>query len=196
MAAISQLTGQLMAMRQRLKTQRTALQHALAQIRELASRDELTGLPNRRHMLDMLGAHAQRRGRGGQRFYVGLIDLDHFKTINDRYGHAAGDEALCVFADQAQAVLRATDAIGRWGGEEFLLILPENGPADPTVCVERLRTALASSCVPGVAPEVRVQFSAGVTRFRDGKAVGQAVERADHARYKAKSEGRGRTVLL
>jgi diguanylate cyclase (GGDEF)-like protein len=196
MAAIAQLSGQLMSMRQRLKTQRAALQDALAQIRELATRDELTGLPNRRHMLDLLHAHAQRRSRGGARFYVGLIDLDHFKTINDNYGHCIGDEALRAFAEQAQAVLRATDAIGRWGGEEFLFILAEHGPCDPTVCVERLRTALALTVVYEAAPTLRVAFSAGLTRFRDGEAIGQVIERADHALYMAKSQGRGRTVLL
>jgi diguanylate cyclase len=196
MAAIAQLSGQLMSMRQRLKTQRAALQDALAQIRELATRDELTALPNRRHMLDLLHAHAQRRSRGGHRFFVGLIDLDHFKAINDTYGHCIGDEALWAFAEQARAVLRATDAIGRWGGEEFLLILAEHGPCDPAACVERLRTALATTKVNEAAPGLRVAFSAGLTRFRDGEAIGQVIERADLALYTAKSAGRGRTILL
>jgi diguanylate cyclase (GGDEF)-like protein len=185
-----------MSMRQRLKCQRAALQDALAQIRELATRDELTGLPNRRHMLDLLHEHAQRRSRGAQRFYVGIIDLDHFKTINDSHGHGAGDEALRTFAEQAEAMLRSTDAIGRWGGEEFLLILPENGQGDPAVCIERLRTALAATPACAAAPELRVAFSAGLTRFRDGEPIGQTIERADHGLYSAKEAGRGRTVLL
>jgi diguanylate cyclase (GGDEF)-like protein len=195
MAAIAQLSEQLVSMRLRLKTQRTALQDALAQIRELATRDELTGLPNRRHMLDMLHDHALRRARGGQRFFIGLIDLDHFKTINDNHGHGVGDQALRGFAEQAQAVLRATDAIGRWGGEEFLLILAENGPGEPTVGIERLRAALSTTAVCAEFPALRVAFSAGLTRYRDGEAIGQAVERADHALYSAKSAGRGRTVV-
>jgi diguanylate cyclase (GGDEF)-like protein len=195
MAAISQLSDQLVSMRLRLKTQRAALQDALAQIRELATRDELTGLPNRRHMLDMLHEHALRRSRGGQRFYVGLIDLDHFKTINDNHGHGGGDHALRGFAEQATEVLRATDLIGRWGGEEFLLILAENGPGEPTVGIERLRAALATTAVCPEVPELRVGFSAGLTRYRDGEPIGQAIERADHALYSAKSAGRGRTVL-
>jgi diguanylate cyclase (GGDEF)-like protein len=196
MTAIGQLSHHLMSMRQRLKSQRAALQDALAQIRELATRDELTGLPNRRHMLDLLHAHAQRRSRGGQRFYVGLIDLDHFKAINDGHGHGAGDDALRTFAEQAEAMLRTTDAIGRWGGEEFLLILPENGPFDPTVCVERLRVALAVTPACDAAPALRVAFSAGLTRCRDGEPIGQTIERADHALYTAKEAGRGRTVLV
>jgi diguanylate cyclase (GGDEF)-like protein len=196
MVAVAQLSDQLMAMRLRLKTQRAALQDALAQIRELATHDELTGLPNRRQMLDLLNEHAQRRARGGQRFYVGVIDLDHFKEINDTHGHNAGDEALRGFAEEAMAMLRSTDAIGRWGGEEFLLILPEHGPGDPAIGVERLRAALAGSTVSESVPGLRVAFSAGLTRFRDGEPIGQAIERADHALYTAKSSGRGCTVLL
>jgi diguanylate cyclase (GGDEF)-like protein len=196
MVAVAQLSDQLMGMRLRLKTQRAALQDALAQIRELATHDELTGLPNRRQMLDLLNEHAQRRARGGQRFYVGVIDLDHFKAINDSHGHNAGDEALRGFAEQAVAMLRSTDAIGRWGGEEFLLILPEHGPGDPAIGVERLRAALATTAVSESVPGLRVAFSAGLTRFRDGEPIGQAIERADHALYTAKSAGRGRTVLL
>ena len=195
MAAIAQLSEQLMSMRLRLKTQRAALQDALAQIRELATRDELTGLPNRRHMLDLLQEHALRRARGGQRFFIGLVDLDHFKTINDNHGHCVGDEALHGFAEQARAVLRATDSIGRWGGEEFLLILGENGPGEPTVGLERLRVALAGATVCARVPELRVAFSAGLTRYRDGEPINQAIERADRALYNAKSAGRGCTVL-
>jgi diguanylate cyclase (GGDEF)-like protein len=195
MAAIAQLSEQLVSMRLRLKTQRAALQDALSQIRELATRDELTGLPNRRHMLDMLQTHALRRARGGQRFFIGLIDLDHFKTINDNHGHGVGDQALRGFAEQAQAVLRATDTIGRWGGEEFLLILAENGPGEPTVGIERLRDALATTSICAEVPELRVAFSAGLTRYRDGEPVGQAIERADHALYSAKSAGRGCTTV-
>nr|WP_210283289.1 GGDEF domain-containing protein [Massilia sp. Dwa41.01b] len=132
MLAISQLSGQLMDMRTRLKTQKIALQEALAHIKEMAARDELTGLPNRRRMMTLLQEHATRHARGGPRFLVCIIDLDHFKSINDTYGHAAGDAVLRAFANQAQAVLRTTDMIGRWGGEEFLLLLPETPPGDPT----------------------------------------------------------------
>lgn len=196
LAAIAQLSNHLVSLRARLKSQRLALEDALAQIRELATHDELTGLPNRRHMLDLLNEHVQRRTRGGQRFYVGIIDLDHFKAINDSYGHCVGDEALRGFAQQAQAVLRTTDAIGRWGGEEFLLILPENGPGEPTVGIERLRAVLADTAVSSSVPQLRLRFSAGLTRVRDGEPIGQVIERADHALYTAKSAGRGRAVLL
>ena len=196
MMAISQLSGQLMNMRTRVKTQKIALEQALAHIKEMAARDELTGLPNRRRMMTLLQEHATRRGRGGPRFYVCIIDLDHFKHINDTYGHAAGDAVLRAFANQAQQVLRTTDMIGRWGGEEFLLLLPETPPGEPTLGVARLREALAAMPASPALPELRVRFSAGFARYEDGEPIDQAIERADRALYAAKSAGRNRSVVL
>jgi diguanylate cyclase (GGDEF)-like protein len=196
LATLSQLSVQLMDMRLRLKTQKLALENALARIQEIATRDELTGLPNRRTMMGVLQDHALRRTRGGVAFYVAMVDLDHFKNVNDTFGHAVGDEALRAFAAQAQSLLRNTDVIGRWGGEEFLLVLPESPPGEPTVGVERLRAQLAGIAVCAAVPELRVSFSAGFTRYREGEPVGQAIERADHALYEAKSTGRNRTVVL
>lgn len=196
MLAISQLSGQLSDMRTRLKTQKIALEQALAHIKEMAARDELTGLPNRRRMMTLLQEHATRYARGGPRFYVCIIDLDHFKNINDSYGHAAGDAVLRAFATQAQVVLRTTDMIGRWGGEEFLLLLPASAPGDPTLGVARLRDSLAAMPAIQSLPEVRVRFSAGFARYEEGEPIDQAIERADRALYAAKSAGRNRSVVL
>jgi diguanylate cyclase (GGDEF)-like protein len=195
LAVISQLSVQLMGMRLRLKTQKIALENALARIQEIATRDELTGLPNRRSMMALLQEHALLRARGGLPFYVAMVDLDHFKSVNDTWGHAVGDEALRAFATQAQSVLRNTDVIGRWGGEEFLLLLPESPPGEPTVGVERLRARLAGLAPCPSAPELRIQFSAGFTRYVEGEPIGQAIERADRALYDAKAGGRNRTVV-
>lgn len=196
MLAISQLSGQLSDMRTRLKTQKIALEQALSHIKEMAARDELTGLPNRRRMMTLLQEHATRHARGGLRFFVCIIDLDHFKSINDTYGHAAGDAVLRAFATQAQAVLRSTDMIGRWGGEEFLLLLPESPPGDPTLGVARLRDSLASVPASPALYDLRVRFSAGFARYEDGEPIDQAIERADRALYAAKSAGRNRSVVL
>lgn len=196
MLAISQLSGQLTEMRTRLKTQKIALEGALAHIKEMAARDELTGLPNRRRMMTLLQEHATRHARGGPRFFVCIIDLDHFKHINDSYGHAAGDAVLRAFATQAQVVLRTTDMIGRWGGEEFLLLLPESAPGDPALGVARLRDSLANMPASQSLPGVRVRFSAGLARYEDGEPIDQAIERADRALYAAKSAGRNRSVVL
>lgn len=196
MLAISQLSGRLMEMRTRLKTQKLALEEALAHIREMAARDELTGLPNRRRMMTLLQEHAMRHARGGPRFYVCIVDLDHFKNINDSHGHAAGDAVLRAFAAQAQVVLRSTDVIGRWGGEEFLLLLPETPPGEPTLGVGRLRESLRNTAASPALPDVRVRFSAGFARYEDGEPIDQAIERADRALYAAKSAGRNCSVVL
>ncbi len=196
MLAISQLSGQLTDMRTRLKTQKIALEQALSHIREMAARDELTGLPNRRRMMTLLQEHATRHARGGPRFYVCIIDLDHFKNINDTYGHAAGDAVLRAFATQAQVVLRTTDMIGRWGGEEFLLLLPESPPGDPMLGLARLRDSLAGVQPSPALHDLRVRFSAGFARYEEGEPIDQAIERADRALYAAKSAGRDRSVVL
>ena len=196
MLAISQLSGQLTDMRTRLKTQKLALEQALSHIKEMAARDELTGLPNRRRMMTLLQEHATRHARGGPRFFVCIIDLDHFKNINDTYGHAAGDAVLRAFATQSQVVLRSTDMIGRWGGEEFLLLLPETPPGDPALGVARLRDSLETLPASPALPDVRVRFSAGFARYEEGEPIDQAIERADRALYAAKSAGRNRSVVL
>jgi diguanylate cyclase (GGDEF)-like protein len=196
LAAIAQLSAQLMDMRLHLKSHKVALENALSRIQEIAIRDELTGLPNRRNMMDLVREHALRRGRGAVPFYVAMIDLDHFKHVNDTFGHAVGDETLRAFAAEAKAVLRNTDVIGRWGGEEFLVVLPETPPGEPTVGVDRLRARLAGLAVCSSVPGLRVRFSAGFTRYRQGEPVDQAIERADRALYLAKTTGRNRTVVV
>ena len=194
--AISSLSRHLMAMRQRLKQQKAALEEALERIHDMATRDELTGLPNRRSMMTQLQEHALRRARGGLPFYIGMVDLDHFKAINDTYGHAVGDDVLRAFGLEARQVLRTTDLIGRWGGEEFLLVLPETQPGGPTAGVARLRSNLEEALVSEAQPQLRLRFSSGFTRYHDGEPVDQAIERADRALYAAKSAGRNRSVVL
>ncbi len=196
MPATSGLSIMVQTMRRRVKTQKVELEQALAHIRQMATHDELTGLSNRRHMLTLLGEHALRRARGGPDFHVAMADLDHFKLVNDNYGHAVGDDALRAFAHRAAMQLRSTDIIGRWGGEEFLIVLPETPPGDPNVGLERLRAALAAAVVNPQHPTLRVAFSTGLTRYRDGEAVADTVERADRALYAAKAAGRNRTVAL
>lgn len=192
---ITSLSLQLAKMRDRLRTQKGELEQALEQIQKVATHDELTGLANRRHMIALLGEHIERRARGGPGFSVALADIDHFKNVNDTFGHRVGDEALSTFALQARAQLRSTDIIARWGGEEFLLLLPEtNPPGDPNVGVERLRGALAVARASEHAPHLRIAFSTGLTRYIDGEAIDDMIERADRALYRAKSSGRNRTA--
>ncbi len=195
--AISSLSVQLSKMRNRLKTQRSELEVALAHIQRVATHDELTKLANRRHMIALLGEHITRQTRGGPGFSVALADIDHFKNVNDTYGHRVGDEALVAFANQAKAQLRNTDIIARWGGEEFLLLLPEaTPPGDPKCGIERLRGALAAAQASAQAPNLRIAFSTGLTRHIEGEQIDDMIERADRALYAAKAGGRNRTVSL
>ena len=189
--AISGLSSNLMAMRQRLKEKQVALEEALVRIHELATRDELTGLPNRRFMM----AQLQERARSGPPFHIGMVDLDHFKSINDTYGHAVGDDVLRAFGALAGNALRPSDLIGRWGGEEFLLVLAETQEA-PALGLARLRIRLGAAEMSAVEPQLRVAFSSGTTRYVEGEPIGQAIERADRALYQAKSNGRNQSVVL
>jgi diguanylate cyclase (GGDEF)-like protein len=192
--AISSLSVQLRAMRERLQNQKAALETALEKIQRVATLDELTGLPNRRHMRALLADHIARFERGGPAFAVALADLDHFKHINDRYGHTIGDAVLSGFAERARAHLRSTDIVGRWGGEEFVAILAAPASTDVNFGVERLRRSLRETPVCAEAPDITLTFSAGITSYRDGEAIDDVIERADKALYDAKHAGRDRSV--
>lgn len=195
MPMISRLASELNKMRSNLKTQKRELQAAVERIQELATRDELTGLYNRRQITQVLGEHAARSDRGVVKFWVAVLDLDHFKRINDTYGHGVGDEVLCSFAKLAAEVLRDTDVIGRWGGEEFLAVMLAVPPHDPYVGIERLRVKLQQVQVSESQPDLRISFSAGLAAYTERSAVQEAIERADRALYQAKAQGRNCTVL-
>jgi diguanylate cyclase (GGDEF)-like protein len=194
--AVSAVAFYVAQVRERLMAQHQELSHALAMLQEVVTRDELTGLWNRRHMTQLIEARIQRQQREGVGFCLALIDLDHFKQINDQHGHQVGDQALRAFADGARQVLRQTDTLARWGGEEFLLMLdmPEPGIEGGLVALARIREALQAplKTVPGL----RIGFSAGLTEHPVGEPLHATLERADHALYAAKAAGRQRTEVL
>jgi len=186
------LTVRLHRMRDRLRRQKVELEAALAHIHRLATHDELTGLVNRRHMQELLEAERLRSGRTHEAWCVALLDLDHFKAINDRHGHAVGDEVLRALAGHAHSLVRRTDVLGRWGGEEFVLMLPETPLAMAAVSVDRLREHFHAAPLVLHGVELRVSFSAGLTEHRAGEPVAQTLERADKLCYQAKTLGRNR----
>jgi diguanylate cyclase (GGDEF)-like protein len=192
--AVTVLTGEASKLRARLKAQKEDLVHALDTIRTLATIDELTALSNRRHMNEMLAKEERRHGVGGKPTCIALLDIDFFKQINDRHGHAAGDEVLRRFAAAARAELRAGDVLARWGGEEFLLMLPDTGETAAQAVLERIRARVGGLQVDGVSGERRISFSAGLTARRGVEALADTVNRADKALYQAKSCGRDRVV--
>jgi diguanylate cyclase len=164
---------------------------------ELASRDELTGLFNRRHMSELLAQQRMACQRAGDSFAVALVDLDHFKHINDTHGHAAGDSVLRAFAEHAGAAMRGTDTVGRWGGEEFLVIYPRSTAYEAAQGVARLRERVAAAVVttPG-GQALTFTVSIGLTEHVPPESVEALIERADRAMYQAKSQGRDRVVML
>ena len=195
LVAAAVLSMRMGTLRMRLAQRKLELQQALATIRELAQVDELTRLGNRRHIIEMLVIEQGRSQRSGQPLSVVLVDLDHFKAINDRHGHAVGDAVLREFAGALRTGLRESDAAGRWGGEEFLLLLPQTPAAAAAVLVDRLRDAVEGMSFEHVLPGLRITFSAGVTECVALEATHVAIERADQAMYLAKAAGRGRTMV-
>jgi diguanylate cyclase (GGDEF)-like protein len=178
-------------LRSRLAAQKKELSDALALNRELATRDALTGLLNRRAMVELLAREHPRIERGQGPLAVALLDIDWFKRINDNLGHGAGDEVLRRFAAILKMQLRAADALARWGGEEFLLLMPGTRLDDARVVLDRLRGAVhASDEFGSIAADLKVSFSAGLVEVGEGESQDAALERADRALYRAKERGR------
>lgn len=156
-----------------------------------ANQDALTGLPNRRCTAERLADDLQEAAATGLPLTVALLDFDHFKQINDRYGHACGDFVLREFARLSRSVLRADDTLGRWGGEEFLLVLPNCRLDDAYRGVERLRKLVEDLRLPGAPPDTRISISAGLaTKITARISPEELIASADAALYAAKSGGR------
>jgi diguanylate cyclase (GGDEF)-like protein len=184
------LTVYASRLRVRLGESRRKLAQALDQIRQLANYDELTGTFNRRSVVARLDEEMIRARRTRVPFSVAMLDLDQFKTVNDRYGHAAGDEVLKGFAAAVHATMRKTDLLGRYGGEEFLFILTASAKAGAAAALERVCDAVALHDWGAVAPGLALTVSAGLAEYRDGESVEQLLRRADGALREAKRAGR------
>jgi diguanylate cyclase (GGDEF)-like protein len=193
--AVALLAGRLTRLREHRRQQRVELAEALVHIQELATRDALTGLINRRHMVELLEQERQRCVRSGRGFCVALIDLDHFKQVNDRHGHGGGDGVLRGFAREALAAIRVADVLARWGGEEFVLLLSDAHLPLARGGVERVRLRVEAAALLDAEPALRITMSAGLTEHIAGESVSDALARADRALYQAKAEGRNRTVV-
>ena len=185
------------AMRQRMRQRRFALQAhqdtlrgMMRQLEDLAATDELTGLCNRRHFLRLASRELEGL-RNGRQHGLALLDLDHFKRVNDTYGHAAGDRVLQAFAGVARACLRDGDVVARYGGEEFVLLLPNTEADQFTACCERLREAFSHAEPLGVKV-AGLSVSIGMTLLTAQDDLDEALQRADQALYQAKRNGRNR----
>ena len=190
------LTTRVQSTREHLRRQKAELARALEQIRQLATHDDLTGLLNRRAMLDRMQLEQHRSLRSGSPLLIAQLDIDHFKAVNDTHGHAAGDLVLQSFADTVRRNVRDTDVLARWGGEEFVLLLCDTPAADAVTLMERLRQAVQAMQVPvaqGGQP-ITVTVSIGLARHTPADPLAGTLERADRALYAAKAGGRNRVV--
>lgn len=189
------LTTRVQATRQQLRRRKHELAEALEHIRELATHDELTGLLNRRHMVELMRLEQRRTARSGHSLVLVQLDLDHFKAINDNHGHAAGDRALQAFAGSVKASVRDSDVLSRWGGEEFVLMLCNTQPADASALLERVRCTVSALRLahPGAEP-IHLTVSIGLAQHVVGESIEQTLERADRALYAAKAQGRDQAV--
>lgn len=162
---------------------------------EEARTDALTGLWNRRFMADLGARQARSSRRPPQPFSVLMLDLDHFKSINDRFGHDAGDRVLSNSARVLGQSLRSVDFLGRWGGEEFLAILLDTDLTQAQRVAERCLSALANHPIDIGAQSLTVGLSIGVAQLGPGESFDSLIKRADVALYRAKADGRGRACL-
>jgi len=164
----------------------------LERMREMAETDALTGLANRRRCVERMEHELARSQRTARPLCLVICDVDHFKAVNDTHGHNAGDDVLRAIAKELEARVRNVDLVGRWGGEEFVLVLPEAPLPGGRLVAERLRRAIESLTIEG--PVEGVTISAGVVECDPALPLEVLVQRADECLYEAKEKGRNRVV--
>jgi diguanylate cyclase len=171
------------------------LEGELRRLSEEVSTDQLTQIANRRGLLQAFESERSRMERSGSMLCVGLLDIDNFKRLNDELGHSAGDEALRALAAVVTRTLRPTDMAARYGGEEFVVLLPDTPVEEGQGILTRLQRSLTGGLFMHEQRQVFVTFSAGVTDYRLGERIEDALERADQALYEAKRSGKNRTCI-
>lgn len=174
-----------------------------AEVQHSAITDSLTGIYNRRHLMELAARELERARRYNRSFSILMLDIDHFKTINDTYGHAAGDCALQVVVERFRKDLRRSDVLGRYGGEEFLALLPETNTDQAQLIAERLRNSIALTPIETGRGAIAVTVSIGVAMWEAvappllrAETLDEFIERADQSLYQAKHAGRNRVFML
>ena len=163
-----------------------------AEFEYAAKHDALTGLANRREALEQLDIEYQRYLRNARSFSVLLMDIDLFKSVNDNYGHHVGDELITLVARTLREQCRKVDTLARWGGEEYLVLLPETTTEEAMSSANRIREAFSERSVSTEQGQVQATISVGVASIRGSESIDRLLQRADEALYRAKSEGRNR----
>jgi diguanylate cyclase (GGDEF)-like protein len=161
-------------------------------IQEMAIQDALTGLFNRRHVLELLDYEKNRSSRGGGIFCLAILDIDHFKNVNDTYGHLAGDAVLKAVATTIKTTMRNTEYCARYGGEEFLIVLTQTGINGALIGAERVRTQIEKIPFPDLVSDFKITVSIGLSEYKMREDIDDVIARADEALYRAKNGGRNR----
>ncbi|MCY7314059.1 MAG: GGDEF domain-containing protein [Rubrivivax sp.] len=195
MPAMSLLAGRLSRMRHRSRLQRAELAQALARLREHTTRDEPTGLVNKRHMQELMEQEHQRCIRSGQSFCLAMLDIDRFKPVNEAHGYSVGDAVLRAVAQEAMRHVRVSDMLSRWGGEEFVLMMSDTRAALARGGLERLHQRVAALRILHGDAAVGVTLSAGLAEHHAGETVAETLDRAERALQDAKAQGRDRIVV-
>jgi diguanylate cyclase (GGDEF)-like protein len=193
--SVSLLGGNISALRRELSGSRKKLQDSLGKIKEMAILDDLTGFFNRRHLMELLDTEYNRSVRTGAVFSLAMMDLDKFKNVNDTFGHQIGDKVLITFSTIIRSVLRKSDFCGRYGGEEFLIVLTQTDLQDAKIFAERIRACVEESFFPELGNKSRITVSIGLAEHRTNEDVDKTISRADEALYRAKKNGRNRVEV-
>ena len=189
-AALEQMTGELARRNEELDQRNEQLLAQAFKLEELATHDSLTGVVNRRKFNEVIGIEFERVRRYGKPLAFMILDVDHFKRVNDTLGHETGDQVLVALAQLLRDGIRTVDTLARWGGEEFVLLLPQVTAAGATELAERLRLEVRARRLPG-----DVTVSCGVAEHRPPETPDDLFARADVALYQAKAEGRDRVAV-
>jgi diguanylate cyclase len=192
LATFSFIGGYISSLRRNLTISKMEQEKYIETIQEMAIRDGLTGLYNRRHVMELLDYEKNRSVRGGGTFCLAMLDIDHFKNVNDLHGHQAGDAVLQAVAATMKKSLRNTEISGRYGGEEFLIIMTQTDIKGALICAERVRTQIENMNFPDIGPDFKVTVSIGISEYHMREEVAPTIARADDALYQAKKHGRNR----
>jgi diguanylate cyclase (GGDEF)-like protein len=193
--AVSLLAARLSRIRHRSRLHRAELAQALSRLREHTTRDELTGLINRRHMQELMEQEHQRCIRSGQSFCLAMLDIDRFKPVNEAHGYAVGDAVLRAVAQEALRQVRVSDMLSRWGGDDFVLMMSDTRATLASGGLERLQQRVGALRILHGNMALSVSITAGLAEHHAGETVMQTLERAERALHEAQAHGRDRVVV-
>lgn len=192
MVVFSVIGGHISSLRRNLSISKSEQAKSIEIIREMAIRDVLTGLFNRRHVLELLDFEKNRSSRGGGIFCLAILDIDHFKNVNDTYGHLAGDTILQAVAATMKNTMRNTEYCARYGGEEFLIVLTQTNINGALIGTERVRANIERIQFPDIGSDFNITVSIGLSEYKLREEIDDVIARADKALYLAKNGGRNR----